>query len=210
MLSELKKKKIRRWCFFDFGISSYPTLIITFFYGAYYAKKIAITPEIGTSNWGFAISVASILSFLTFSVILIHGKSYAQSIKTSFFEKFFLVLVFSSISLFFFDENSNEFYPLIFIIISLVAFEVVNLFYNLSLHKVVEKNKEGLVSNLGWAFGYLGGLASLVIVFIFLQFTKNQDYKILETSVFLLIGPFVGCWALFFGYFHIKNLRILL
>ncbi len=205
MLSELKKKKIRRWCFFDFGISSYPTLIITFFYGAYYAKKIAITPEIGTSNWGFAISVASILSFLTFSVILIHGKSYAQSIKTSFFEKFFLVLVFSSISLFFFDENSNEFYPLIFIIISLVAFEVVNLFYNLSLHKVVEKNKEGLVSNLGWAFGYLGGLASLVIVFIFLQFTKNQDYKILETSVFLLIGPFVGCWALFFGYFHIKN-----
>ena len=104
-------------------------------------KRIAITPEIGTSNWGFAISVASILSFLTFSVILIHGKSYAQSIKTSFFEKFFLVLVFSSISLFFFDENSNEFYPLIFIIISLVAFEVVNLFYNLSLHKVVEKNK---------------------------------------------------------------------
>ena len=29
-------------------------------------KKIAISPEIGTSNWGFAISVASILSFFNF------------------------------------------------------------------------------------------------------------------------------------------------
>ena len=205
MFTELKKKQIRSWCFFDFGISSYPTLILTFFYGAFYAKKIAITPEIGTSNWGFAISLASIFSFIIFSIILIHGKKYTDTIKTGFFSSSFLILVTFSSSLYFFDKGSNEFYPLLIIIISLVSFEIVNLFYNLSLHRVAEKKKEGLISNLGWAFGYLGGLFCLSLIFLLLHFTKTQDYRIFNISVFLLIGPFVGIWTLLFGFSHLKN-----
>ena len=73
MLKEFQNKKIRDWCLFDFGISSYPTLIITFIYGAFYAKQIAISPEIGTSNWGFAISLGSVISFLVFLSVLLKG-----------------------------------------------------------------------------------------------------------------------------------------
>ena len=51
--------------------------------------------------------------------------------------------------------------------ISLICFEMINLFYNLSLHKVAPKKKEGQISNLGWAFGYFGGLCSLAIIFLF-------------------------------------------
>ena len=188
MLSNLKSRKIRNWCFFDFGISSYPTLILTFFYGAFYARSIASSPEIGTSNWGFSISLASILSFLIFSVILIHGKIFFKKIKMRFFLTFFYILVISSFSLFFFDKGSNQFLPLLIIVVSLISFEVVNLFYNLSLHKVSNKNEEGLISNLGWGFGYLGGLISLLIVFSFIQLTKHYEYQILGISVFLLVG----------------------
>tara|TARA_B100000963_G_scaffold337328_1_gene333224 strand:+ start:120 stop:1334 length:1215 start_codon:yes stop_codon:yes gene_type:complete len=205
MIEQLKKKKIRGWCSFDFGISCYPTLILTFFYGAFYAKKIAVTPEIGTSNWGFSISIASILSFLLFSIILVQGKNFFGRLKTRFFGSFFLILILSTASLCFFDESSNEFYPLLVIIVSLVSFEVINLFYNLCLHKVAPKHKEGQISNLGWAFGYLGGLCSLAIIFLILELTKSQDYKLFNVSVFLLIGPFVALWTIIFGYSHIKN-----
>ena len=68
MLQNLKSKKVLDWCFFDFGISSYPTLILTFFYGAFYAKYIAPNPIIGTSSWGFAVASSSILSFFNFCV----------------------------------------------------------------------------------------------------------------------------------------------
>ena len=85
MLSILKSRKILSWCFFDFGISSYPTLILTFFYGAFYAKMIASTPELGTSNWGFAISSASVLSFLVFSIILIQGRQLFRVLSNKFF-----------------------------------------------------------------------------------------------------------------------------
>ena len=205
MIEQLKKKKIRGWCSFDFGISCYPTLILTFFYGAFYAKKIAVSPEIGTSNWGFSISIASILSFLLFSIILVQGKTFFGGLKTKFFGCFFLLLISSTLSLCFFDESSNEFYPLLVIIVSLISFEVINLFYNLSLHKVAPKHKEGQISNLGWASGYFGGLCSLAIIFLLLEFTKSQEYKIFDVSVFVLIGPFVALWTLLFGYSHIKN-----
>ncbi len=205
MIQQLKNKKVRGWCSFDFGISCYPTLILTFFYGAFYAKKIAVSPEIGTSNWGFSISIASILSFLLFSIILVQGKAIFGNLKTRFFAWFFLILILSTTFLFFFDESSNEFYPLIVVILSLICFEMINLFYNLSLHKVAPRHQEGQISNLGWAFGYLGGLCSLAIIFLLLELTKFHDYRIFGISVFLLIGPFVAFWTLLFGYSHFKN-----
>jgi UMF1 family MFS transporter len=107
--------------------------------------------------------------------------------------------------LFFFGKGSNQFLPLLIIVVSLISFEVVNLFYNLSLHKVSNKNEEGLISNLGWGFGYLGGLISLLIVFSFIQLTKHYEYQILGISVFLLVGPFVGIWTLIFGYMHLRD-----
>ena len=207
MIEHLKNKKIRGWCSFDFGISCYPTLILTFFYGAFYAKKIAVSPEIGTSNWGFSISIASILSFLFFSIILVQGKTFFGNLKTNFFRWFFLILILLTASLYFFDESSNEFYPLIVIMLSLICFEVINLFYNLSLHKVALKHKEGQISNLGWAFGYFGGLCSLAIIFLLLELTKSNDYKLFDVSVFLFIGPFVALWTTVFGYSHIKNFK---
>ena len=141
MLNEFKHKKIRDWCFFDFGISSYPTLIITFIYGAFYAKQIALTPEIGTSNWGYAISIGSILSFIIFFLILFKGNKNSD-LRIRFFKLSFYSLIISVSLLYFFSTESNEYLPLIFVGISLVAFEILNLFYNLSLHNVSENEKE--------------------------------------------------------------------
>ena len=55
-----------KWCFFDFGLNSYPTLILTFFYGAYYAINIANDSIIGTTLWGYTLSSYIIISFFLF------------------------------------------------------------------------------------------------------------------------------------------------
>ena len=204
MFSLLKNKKIANWCLFDFAISAYPTLIITFFYGAFYAKKIAKDPVIGTSLWGYALSSASIFCFLFFGFFLIYGRHFFKKINNRFFSIFFYFLVLFTFSLFIFDENSNQLSPLLLIVITYVCFEFVNLFYNVSLSKIKKKHFEGAISNLGWAFGYLGGLLSLCIVFIFLQNTKNQGYELLGFPILLYIGPFVAIWTLVFGFRHIE------
>ncbi len=205
MIQELKEKKIRDWCLFDFGISSYPTLIITFIYGAFYAKEIAQTPEIGTSNWGFAISIGSALSFFLFLTIFFQGKVKNTKISMTFFRFFFYLLIISVSSLFFFDNQSNQYFPLIIISLSLISFEVINFFYNLSLHIVARKEKRGMISNLGWALGYLGGLISLVLVLLALNLSKDKNYEIFGNSIFLFVGPFVGLWTFIFSFKHIKR-----
>ena len=199
MFSLLNSKKIRSWCLFDFGISSYPTLILTFFYGAFYAKTISSDPNVGTSLWGFALSAASILCFLLLSFILISGRNFFRNIKIGFFKFFFYLMIFFTFGLFFFDKGSNQFLPLFFIVISFVSFEIVNLFYNLSLSKIRKKNTTGALSNLGWAVGYLGGLASLFLVFMLLKFS-DESFKIFNIKVFLLIGPFVAIWSALYGF----------
>ena len=206
MFSLLNSRKIRSWCLFDFGISSYPTLILTFFYGAFYAKTIASDPNVGTSLWGFALSAASIICFLILSFILIVSRNYFINIKTAFFKFFFYLMIFFTLGLFFFDKGSNQFLPLFFIVITFVSFEIVNLFYNLSLFKIGKKNSTGALSNLGWASGYLGGLTSLFIVFILIKFSK-ESLTIFNISIFLFIGPFVALWSALFGFSLFKEMK---
>ena len=207
MLKYLKSKKVLDWCFFDFGISSYPTLILTFFYGAFYAKYIAPNPIIGTSSWGFAIASASILSFLIFAFILIVAKNYFNFFNVSLFKTFFYLMIFSSSSLFLFNQGSSSILPLVIVVISFISFEVVNLFYNLSLHKVANRGNHGAVSNLGWGFGYLGGLLALLIIFLLIYTYGKKEIPLLGISPFLLVGPFVGIWAVFFGHRHLNNFK---
>ena len=207
MIKIFKSKKVFSWCFFDFGISSYPTLILTFFYGAFYAKAIAKNHIIGTAYWGFSISLASILSFLLLSFFLIQSRFYFKYISTSFFKMFFYALLASVSALFFFDSDNSAYFPLIFVISSFIAFEFVNLFYNISLQKVAPKSKEGIVSNLGWATGYFGGLMALMFVYFFIKYTENSDYQFFNISVFHLIGPFVATWSFIFCLSHFKNYK---
>ena len=60
----------------------------------------------------------------------------------------------------------------------------------------MQKTRVGALSNLGWAFGYLGGLISLIVIFLMIQISSENEYKIFGMSVFLFIGPFVAIWTL--------------
>ncbi len=202
MFSLLSSKKVRSWCLFDFGISSYPTLILTFFYGAFYAREIVGNATEGTSLWGFSISLASFICSIIFLIIITLGVLTKRKIKTTFFFIFYLILIITTSSLFFLNKDVNKYIPLLLIIISFIAFELVNLFYNLSLYKVSRRINKGSVSNLGWACGYSGGLISLFIVLLMIYLFKDTNF---ENTIFLLVGPFVGLWILAFGIQHLNN-----
>lgn len=205
MLLILRNKKVKDWCLFDFGISCFPTLVLTFFYGAFYARYINGDENDGTTLWGFSVSLASFLAALIFVSILFIGSSILKRIDVKFFAVFFFILIISSSSLFFFNSESNKYHPLVMVIISFIAFEVVNLFYNISLDKVTTKTSKGLISNLGWAFGYLGGFLALLIVLLALKIVEGDKES--TTLILSLIGPFVGFWTFIFAYPHLTSLR---
>ena len=191
--------------FLTLGFQAFLLLVLTFFYGAFYARYINGDVNEGASLWGFSVSLASLLAAFIFLSILFISSSIIKRIDVKFFTVFFFILIISSSSLFFFNSESNKYYPLVLVIISFIAFEVVNLFYNISLDKVTTKRSKGLISNLGWAFGYLGGFIALLIVLLALKFVEGDNES--TTLILLLIGPFVGIWTLIFGYPHLISLR---
>ena len=192
----IRLNRLKKWCLFDFGLSVYPTLVLTFFYGAYYANNIAKNELVGTARWGLTISISSLLTSVILLFFLKYYKKESKNIGTKLFDFFFIVILLSSSALFFFDDEEYQYLPLIIIGLSFIAFEILNLFYNVTLHKVVPKSKVGFASNVGWAMGYLGGLISLGLFFIFKNFFKEGI--VLLDDIYLLVGPFIALWLFTF------------
>ena len=189
--------KILSWYLFDFGLSSFPTLILTFFYGAYFANVIAINPTEGAVLWGITISFSSLASLLLFlCILMVNKKNKTHDIEL--FKKFYFLLISFLFILLFFNKETYAVLPLIFVSFAFVSFEFLNFFYNVTLSKVSNLKEIGLISNLGWAYGYFGGLISLGIVILFLKLSNNEESL-------TYIGPFVAFWIFFFCRFHMNS-----
>ncbi len=52
--------RLLAWCSFDWANSSYPTVVITFVFAAYFTTAVAETPEIGTAQWGLALALSGL------------------------------------------------------------------------------------------------------------------------------------------------------
>ena len=160
--------RTKSWYLFDFGLSSYPTIILTFFYGSFFVNYIADDSTVGSYYWGFTVSISGFVTIIIFSLIFFFSK--INKISNTFFHFSLIILISSSFSLCFFDRGVSLMIPLFFIFISFIFFEILTLFYNFTLTKVSNIKNIGRISNKGWSFGYLGGLISLAIVLLIVEF----------------------------------------
>src|SRR3546814_12727638 len=48
------------WCLYDWANSSYPTVIVTFVFAAYFTRGVAVSPEEGTAQWGLMLSLSGV------------------------------------------------------------------------------------------------------------------------------------------------------
>jgi len=48
------------WCFYDWANSSYPTVIVTFVFAAYFTTALSIDTATGTANWGNALALSGL------------------------------------------------------------------------------------------------------------------------------------------------------
>ncbi len=194
---KIKHKKLKIWYLFDFGLSVYPTLILTFFYAAFYVNNIAINEIRGASEWGVTISLSSFLTAVFLLTFLSMSKfRLKKKFSVNYFNFFLLTICLSVSMLYFFDDKEYQIFPLLFILISYISFEILNLFYNAILHKVAKKKYQGYASNIGWAFGYFGGLCAIGVVFLLLM---NNSYNFIPFIFSInFVGPFIAIWMTLF------------
>ena len=55
-----KRGAILSWCFYDWAMSAYNTVIGTFIFSVYFTRGVAQSEVIGTAQWGRAVAVSGI------------------------------------------------------------------------------------------------------------------------------------------------------
>ncbi|GIV45599.1 MAG: hypothetical protein KatS3mg036_0417 [Ignavibacterium sp.] len=162
---KLLSKKYRQvfyWSLFDFANTSFSITIVTFVYAVYFKETVAGNKPIGDFYWslgtGISMLIVAIISpFL--GAIADHSAG-----KKRFLLFFTLMCIISTASLYFITAG-DILAGLILFILANIGFEAGLVFYDSFLPEISDEKNYGRTSGFGFAMGYIGSFASLVIIY---------------------------------------------
>ncbi len=162
-MQNIPKKQIASWVMFDFANSAYTTLVLTFIYGTFFVKKMAGDEIYGTALWSRAVTITAICVALLSPFL---GAVADRSNTRKSFLFISSVITVAATTVLYFFEPGQILPALIVFIISNIAFELSNVFYNAFLPDLSPSEKIGTISGIGWGVGYAGGLAALIVAMV--------------------------------------------
>ncbi|MCH6258894.1 MFS transporter [Puniceicoccaceae bacterium K14] len=169
-MPQSRKKRIFAWACFDFANSAFTTLVVTFIYSSYFAKGIALNPEVGTRSWGSAVAVSSLLLAVLSPALGAVADAYG-------WKKRMMVacLVLCSVCTMglFWPQQGDVLGALTLFVVANVAIELSIVFNNAFLPEIAPKESHGKVSGQAWAFGYVGGLLCLGVALVGFVFPEQ-------------------------------------
>lgn len=156
-----RNKRIFVWSLYDFANTSYFIVVVTFVYAVYFVDVVAKDNKFADFYWSLGTSI-SMLVTAVISPVLGAIADYSSG-KMKFLIAFTMLCILSSALLFFVGPGAVVFGLVLFILANIGA-ESGLVFYDAFLPEIAEPKEYGKISGNGYAYGYLGSLASLIIV----------------------------------------------
>ncbi len=156
------------WSLWDWGSAAFNAVIVTFVFSVYLTDAVGedLSGPVSASSWlGWSVGAASL-------VIAVLAPVMGQRSDASGHRRRSLALLTTSVvvvtALMFLVEDSPDFLwlGLVLIAVGTVLFELAQVPYFAMLRQVSTPATVGRVSGVGWAFGYLGGIVLLIIVYV--------------------------------------------
>jgi UMF1 family MFS transporter len=155
-------KTIFGWCMYDWANSAYVTTVAVGLLPYYFARvvvgeqgvAIGGTVYSATTLWGFTVSTAAVVAFLSAPVL------GAVADFSSAKKRFLLFAAYSgalAAALLFFCGPGDVFLTLGLYFIAQIGFVCGNVFYDAFLPQIASQDRMDWVSGKGYAFGYVGG-----------------------------------------------------
>jgi UMF1 family MFS transporter len=155
------RRTVVGWVVFDFANSAYTTLVVTFVYSIYFVSAIAPDPVTGTALWSRGVTLTA-LCVAFFSPVL--GALADQGGLRKPFLFLSTAVTVTGTAVLFWIEPGQVMWALVWFVVSNIAFEFSNVFYNAYLPDIATVENIGRISGVGWGLGYVGGLAAMVFV----------------------------------------------
>jgi UMF1 family MFS transporter len=185
-----EKGRIFVWSLFDFANTAFSVIIVTVIYARYFSNYVAHGQR---WLWGLAVSVSMIIAALL-SPPLGAMADYSRNRKR--FLLFFTLVSIICTSLMFFVREGNVLSGFILFVLANIGFEGGLVFYDAFLPNITSEKNYGRVSGYGFAMGYLGALAVLLIVMLILPDSKNPEYNFFVRLTFPVAAAFFLVFSL--------------
>ena len=225
-----EKGRVFVWTLFDFANTSFSIIVVTFLYAVYFKKTVAGNEAIGDLYWSISTSIAMIITAFISPVL---GAIADFSAGKKRFLLFFTLLCILGTSSLYFIGPGQIFWGIFLFVFANVGFEAGLVFYDAFLPEITSPKNYGRVSGYGFGMGYFGSLATLAIVYPFIEasmlketfpiaalfflifslplffFLKDNRNKVERTKSFAAIG-FERVWSTITHLKYYKNLAIFL
>jgi UMF1 family MFS transporter len=168
------RRGVFSWMLFDWANQPFQTLIVTFVFAPYFAAAVASDPVSGQAIWGTAAALAGL------TIALLAAPLGAIADRTGARKRWVLAFsipyVIGCLGLWTAVPGMPDpIVPLIFFVLAYVGSEFTLIFTNSMLPDLGPKEEIGRISGSGWALGYLGGLASLILMLGFIAPVPDSD-----------------------------------
>ncbi|KEP69739.1 MFS transporter [Thioclava dalianensis] len=197
------RKRIWGWWFFDWASQPYNSLLITFIF-APFVKDLLGDGTKAQTVWGYGVGFAGVVIALCSPFLGAIADRSGRRIP--FLWVFSAMYVVGAWGLWY--AIPGDFHLLAIMIsfaVGMIGMEFATTFTNAMLPDLGPREKIGKISGSGWAFGYVGGLISLLIMLLLLQANPSTGKTLLGlTPLFGLnpatgedtriVGPLVAVW----------------
>ncbi|NNF71255.1 MAG: MFS transporter [Rhodobacteraceae bacterium] len=201
------RQRIWGWFFFDWASQPYNTLLLTFIFGPYINELLGDGSQ-AQAVWGIGIGAAGIL--IAISAPVLGAIADSSGTRMRWIWAFSVLYVVGSAGLWLAAPGDfNLFLVMTFFALGLIGMEFATIFTNSMLPDLGTREEIGRISGNGWAFGYLGGLAALVIMLLLFAESAETGQTLIGLSpVFGLdagaregtrfVGPLTALWFMVF------------
>jgi MFS transporter, UMF1 family len=216
MLSQ--KKRIWGWMFFDWAQQPYATLGLTFIFGPFFAS-VAATYFISQgldataagaqsqSLWSLGQTISGL--FIAFTAPLLGAWADASGRKLPWIFWFSVIVVICAASLWFLTPDGALLIPVLILFwFGFFASESALNINNAMLPSLGDEKTVGRISGSGGAFGYWGGVLSLLFMLLLLVERDSGETLLGIPPLFGLdpetsegtrsVGPFIAIWYAIF------------
>ncbi|WP_417806443.1 MFS transporter [Thioclava sp.] len=197
------RKRIWGWWFFDWASQPYNSLLITFIF-APFMKDLLGSGTGAQTVWGYGVGLAGLVVAL-FSPFL-GAIADRSGRRMPFIWVFSIMYVLGAWGLWYAVPGN---YSLMLIMLSfaigMIGMEFATTFTNAMLPDLGPREQIGKISGSGWAFGYVGGLITLLIMLFLLQASPTSGKTMLGIAPLFgldvttredtrVVGPLVAIW----------------
>ncbi len=192
-MNRVEKKERWGWYLFDFANTSFTVVVVTVAYAVYFRSFVVGDAAAGDLYWGLGNSVSMFIVGITSPWL---GAISDSSAKKKLFIGIYALLCIVATALMVTVGAGDIWWGLTLFVLGNIGFQGGLVFYNAFLPQISPPGQIGTISGIGFAWGYVGALCSLLIA---MPFASRAD----QMENLRLLAPVFPISALFFLIFAI-------